>query len=502
MALIASVLLMIPLSRGQSSPVAFFTFSPNDPAKDENVTFDASGSYDTEGTIISYEWSFGDGANGTGTVISHVFTAVGVYTVTLKITDNNGLSGFTSQILRVNIHDVSITDIVLPLKEVYQGQVVNITVVVKNEGTTAETFNVTLYGYYPAEIGKQQVFGLEANTAAFLVFSWDTRDVMPDAGYILEAKATLVRGETDTRDNRLYSNDYIMVKSQPAQQSPLQAMFNQILPYALSIIFLGSLTGGIVWRKWRTGSTPIGFEFFDDLTGGGIPETHSVMISGDAGSGKSVFCQQLAYRYLQQGKPCLYVTYDNFPDEIRENMKNLRWNTSQYEQNEALKFIDCYSAMSGNKCQEKHCVMQPYSLSDLGIALSKAMDEIKQKSAKVFLDSATPLFMRLNPSEVLEFMQDRIAKIKADGGTFLFTIGKQTVSQDITSGLDEIADCIIELSVQTEKEGKTSRKLHIKRLRGRGFRDMRVPFKIDPAKGLMFLPPRKTILPKRKAKSG
>jgi hypothetical protein len=57
----------------------------------QNVTFDASKSVDV-GYIVSYEWSFGDGTNGTGPVVLHAYSKKGVYQVELNETDNYGLS--------------------------------------------------------------------------------------------------------------------------------------------------------------------------------------------------------------------------------------------------------------------------------------------------------------------------------------------------------------------------------------------------------------------------
>lgn len=51
------------------------------------VTFDATLS---TGTIVSYEWLFGDGETGTGNIVDHVFTSAGNYTVTLKTIEDTG----------------------------------------------------------------------------------------------------------------------------------------------------------------------------------------------------------------------------------------------------------------------------------------------------------------------------------------------------------------------------------------------------------------------------
>jgi chitodextrinase len=73
-------------------PVALFTFSPASGLIPLEVSFDASASYDPDGTIVSYQWDFGDGTTGQGVGPRHTYTAVGWYQIVLKVTDNDGLS--------------------------------------------------------------------------------------------------------------------------------------------------------------------------------------------------------------------------------------------------------------------------------------------------------------------------------------------------------------------------------------------------------------------------
>lgn len=51
-------------------------------------SFDASGSVDTDGTIESYAWDFGDGNGGTGETVTHEYATSGTYEVVLTVTDN------------------------------------------------------------------------------------------------------------------------------------------------------------------------------------------------------------------------------------------------------------------------------------------------------------------------------------------------------------------------------------------------------------------------------
>jgi len=54
------------------------------------IMFDGSASSDPDGTIVSYDWDFGDGQNGSGAMVSHPYAASGTYTVTLTVTDDSG----------------------------------------------------------------------------------------------------------------------------------------------------------------------------------------------------------------------------------------------------------------------------------------------------------------------------------------------------------------------------------------------------------------------------
>jgi len=70
-----------------SMPVAVITASDREYVN-EPVTFSGANSYDPDGTTISsYEWDFGDRTTGTGKAIDHTYTTIGIYTVTLVVTD-------------------------------------------------------------------------------------------------------------------------------------------------------------------------------------------------------------------------------------------------------------------------------------------------------------------------------------------------------------------------------------------------------------------------------
>ena len=67
------------------------------------VNFDGSGSYDPDGNVTSYYWTFGDGETGSGETITHVYRQDGNYDVSLTVYDDNSEAS-TDQI-SLNIED-------------------------------------------------------------------------------------------------------------------------------------------------------------------------------------------------------------------------------------------------------------------------------------------------------------------------------------------------------------------------------------------------------------
>jgi hypothetical protein len=82
-------------------PIASFTVDPASGIVPLTVDFDASGSSDPDGSIVSWVWDFGDGGTASGVNASHVYTAIGTYTATLTVVDDRNGSGATSRTIVV-----------------------------------------------------------------------------------------------------------------------------------------------------------------------------------------------------------------------------------------------------------------------------------------------------------------------------------------------------------------------------------------------------------------
>ena len=85
-------------------PTASFTATPSSGVAPLAVSFDASASTDTDGSIATYSWNFGDNStsNSTTSAASRTYASAGTYTVTLTVTDNLGATASTTRTVQVD----------------------------------------------------------------------------------------------------------------------------------------------------------------------------------------------------------------------------------------------------------------------------------------------------------------------------------------------------------------------------------------------------------------
>jgi PKD repeat protein len=115
------------------------------------VPFDGSGSSDPDGTIVSYDWDFGDGNTVTGMNPTHTYAATGTYTVTLTVTDDGGATDTASTTASISgpraLGDLDIARFSVSKRApLSKERTIKIKLVVKNTGTSDVTGPATVTG--------------------------------------------------------------------------------------------------------------------------------------------------------------------------------------------------------------------------------------------------------------------------------------------------------------------------------------------------------------------
>mgnify|MGYP001811921989 FL=1 len=138
----APVTTMATIALGNQPPEA----DPNGPytgTEGVPLSFDGTGSTDPDGTIVAYEWDFGDGTviPNAGPTPTHTYSAAGVYHVALTVTDDAGVSdsaGTTATIETVvDGADVFLTRLQVPNRvNAKTGRTVSRNITARGDGDT------------------------------------------------------------------------------------------------------------------------------------------------------------------------------------------------------------------------------------------------------------------------------------------------------------------------------------------------------------------------------
>jgi len=195
---------------GTGTPLADFSWSPDVPAMDETVAFDASGSKPKGGVLTSYTWDFGDGTIITTDLptATHSYSSNATYMVTLTVEDTEGLSHSVSKSVRVVKHDAAVLEITKSHVRVYEGRSVSVNVTIANLGECTETVNFTLY--YQMSTGKKistMTMVLQPGENAAFSLTWDTTGLPCTADnntYVLAAQVLPLGIDNDLSNNLLY----------------------------------------------------------------------------------------------------------------------------------------------------------------------------------------------------------------------------------------------------------------------------------------------------------
>jgi len=158
-----------------------------------------------------------------------------------NVADNTYVDGE----IEIITHDVAVTSITISPPNATVGENVTITVVVKNNGTEMETFNVKVYRD-TTEIGNKDVTDLPPDDEETLTFTWDTTTVAA-GDYTLKAVASTVAGEIVTANNTKIYGTFTLF-SPSSVWPPVEIVV--ALVAAITIVAIGSYA--ILKRRRKT----------------------------------------------------------------------------------------------------------------------------------------------------------------------------------------------------------------------------------------------------------
>ena len=230
------------------------------------------------------------------------------------------------------------------------------------------------------------------------------------------------------------------------------------------------------------------FEHLFELTRGALDTPGLVVIDGALGSGKTTVCFGLVDRYLKQSNPCIFVSYGQSPGSVREGLKRLGCDASEYESNYRLIIVDGYSAQSGGFSLELYSLLEPWDLAKVQESIVGNSGIFMGEKVKVVIDSIDGLCSRSGSAKDFGKQFDVFAsKLKETGATVIVSCDLDNLGKDVKSWAEDGAECVLELDAESGKSGGKEYSLKVARLKGDKVKGDAEEFEIEVGKGLVFV---------------
>ncbi|MDQ3111667.1 MAG: circadian clock protein KaiC [Bacteroidota bacterium] len=225
---------------------------------------------------------------------------------------------------------------------------------------------------------------------------------------------------------------------------------------------------------------PTGIKGFDEITEGGLPKNRTTLVSGNAGSGKTL----LGIDFLIKGatdynEPGVLMSFEETEDELNKNVASLN--------------MDLAALVSRKKILLEHVILDrkdiqevDFNLEGIFVRLEEAIDSIGAK--RVVLDSLESIFAGVTDIGILRLEMKRLFRWLKEKKVTAIVTGEQGQNGSYTRhGLEEyISDCIILLDNRVRDQIAT-RRVRVIKYRGSRHGTSEYPFVIDD-EGLSVIP--------------
>ncbi len=194
-----------------------------------------------------------------------------------------------------------------------------------------------------------------------------------------------------------------------------------------------------------------GIPGLDELIEGGFVKDNAILVTGSTGTGKTIFCSQFIWEGLVKGENCMFITFEERPDKIKQEALDFGWDLQKYEDNGQLKIRhkDPFDTAEGDELFWFRNELEKYNVDRLA------------------MDSTSILSLYYDDQyKVRENLFKMVRTIEEAGVTALLTTEVEEGQDNLTRfGVEEfLVDGVIKLDILYMGSG-SSRSLSVRKMR-------------------------------------
>lgn len=232
-----------------------------------------------------------------------------------------------------------------------------------------------------------------------------------------------------------------------------------------------------------------GIEGFDSMIENGIPKGASVLISGGAGSGKTILCLNIAANASMQGEKCLYLSFEESEERLKQHMEDFGWDWKTAEKNGNLRIIRKDPFLLTGSIE----AMLASAKGELLIDLNEILEILPRgfEPDRIVLDSLSAIAaaFSLQEESYRIFIEQLFRYFESlNATTFLISETEQMPTKYSKSGEEEfLADGVIVLYNIRKGDTRISA-IEVLKMRGVNIKKKIVPFAVQHDKGIEVYP--------------
>lgn len=239
----------------------------------------------------------------------------------------------------------------------------------------------------------------------------------------------------------------------------------------------------MAWDEFEIERLDPGIPGFELITRGGIPKGRLSLVTGTAGSGKTIFAAQFLAAGIEAGEPGVFVTFEERPDAIKRNVRSFGWDVAGWEEGGKWVFVDASARFA-----EDMTMLGEFDLSPLIARVRHAVE--KSGANRVSIDSVGALVAQFEaPGPTRRAMLHLAAAVEEMGVTTILTSERSDDYGIVAQfGFEEfVADNVIILRNALDRE-KRRRTVEVLKFRGGSHLKGEHLFTLLPKHGIAVVP--------------
>ena len=202
-----------------------------------------------------------------------------------------------------------------------------------------------------------------------------------------------------------------------------------------------------------------GIEGIDGITNG-FPMGRSMLVTGDAGSGKTIFGLQFARSSCIQGYKTVYITTEEDASDLYTQGDTFNWDLKSYTENGLLSFNE----LAGVRARVTEAEMS-IDIGSMKGSFSKFVNELPEDTQTVIIDNIGSYTAKLTPYEFRDRFDLLIYDLKMRDITTLVILDSATSNEFNEIALFSVYGALRLMKRENPYTGRRERVMDIMKMR-------------------------------------